>query len=815
MNYTTKQLADITNSKLIGNPFLIVKNISYDTRKIYAVQETAFIAINTTKNSGEKYIENAIEKGIKVIISENIISGLENVTWIIIKNSIEFLQNLAKYHLSKNSLKTIGITGSNGKTVIKEWLFQCLNEDFNIVKSPKSFNSQIGLPLSLLEIREENELGIFEVGISMPFEMEKQVDVFSPKIGILTNIGSAHSANFKSQDDLIHEKIKLFRNSEKIIYNGDNKLVKKRLIEVFSSKELVSFGLKASNDIHVSNDWENKNEPIKVKIFNEFLDLNIPVRNQANISNTLCIIALMKDLGFSNEKILEKISLLKPVEMRLESVLGERNNLVINDYFNLDLDSLVIAFQFIKEYQKDKKVLLLTDFLEGKDSKEGFYNKVASLTNQQNFNEIILIGEEITQFSELFSGEIYSFNSIQELIDSQVINKIENSLILLKGARKFAIEKIKTSLELQKHDTVLEVNLNAILHNIIIHQSLLNPKTKMMAMVKAFSYGLGGHEVAEFLQHHHIDYLGVAYADEGVNLRKKGITTPIVVMNPEQSSYPSIIDYGLEPEIYSFRVLDSFYNTFLEKGINKKYPVHIKLETGMHRLGFKEEEIDSLINKLKTLNVEVMSIFSHLSSADIKQEKEYTLKQIQTFKKISKKIISGIGYRPILHILNSSGIVNYPEYQFDMVRIGIGMVGVTSNPKIKKLLQNAVTFKSVISQISNVEIGESIGYSRKHTTEKNTKIATIPVGYADGIPRSVGNTVAKVGLKNQLFPVVGNICMDMMMIDIGDFEANEGDKVIIFNSNPSLEEFAEFCNTIPYEVLTSISSRVKRIYIKS
>lgn len=815
MNYTTKQIAEITNSKLIGEENLYVKNIAFDSRNIYSKQNTAFLAINTSKNSGEKYIFSAVEKGIKVIISENKIPDLDEITWILVENSVDFIQNLAKYHLQQYpGLQTIGITGSNGKTIVKEWLYQSLSEEFRTVKSPKSFNSQIGLPLSLLQINKNHELGIFEVGISKPSEMIKLEEIFSPKIGILTHVGSAHSANFKSEEELIDEKILLFKNSEVVIFNGDNELVFNKINKTYSSKKLISFGFKGHNNLFIKNNWRNKSEDILIRYFDEEFSFPANQRDEATLSNALAVIAVLKLFNFDNQRIIEKINHLKAVEMRLESVVGVRNNLIINDSFNLDLDSLVIAFQFIKEYNKPYKALILTDFVDKKDSEE-LYREVARLSNEQHFDKVFLIGDEISKFQKKFKSETYTFNNTNQLIVSQQLNQIEDSLILLKGARKFEIEKVKDHLELQKHDTVLEVNLNAILHNINVHKSLLKPETKMMAMVKAYSYGLGGYEIAEFLQHHHIDYLGVAYADEGVDLRKNGITTPIMVMNPEQHSYNIIIDYNLEPEIYSFRVLEMFYEQLKQKGFEGNYPIHIKLETGMHRLGFKEDELDELIQKLKTMNVKVKSIFSHLSSSDLPDENEYTLQQIGIFEKNSQKLIDGLGYKPIRHILNSSGITNYSEYQFDMVRIGIGMVGISSNPEIKKQLQSAVSFKTVVSQISNVKQGESVGYSRRFLADENTRIATIPVGYADGIPRLIGNKVGSVGINHQLVPIVGSVCMDMMMLNIKDLHVKEGDEVVIFNSKPTLEEFADYCGTIPYEVLTSISRRVKRIYVKN
>lgn len=815
MNYTTKELAQITGSQLIGAENLVVKSIEFDSRNIFFHANNSFVAINTSKNSGENYIKSAIEKGIKIIIAEHEIPEFEGITWIITPNCLVFLHTLAKYHLTQFSLKTIGITGSNGKTVVKEWLYQSVFNDFNTVKSPKSFNSQLGLPLSLLQINKKHELGIFEVGISKPGEMRVLEEIFSPEIGVLTHIGTAHSSNYKDEAELISEKLLLFKNSKTIIFNGDNAQVCQEIKTLYSSKKLISYGFKSENQVHIKSDRDDKTQKIIIKYFEEELEIPIQQRDEATLSNALCIIVLLKELGFSNEKIIEKINHLKSVEMRLESVNGLRNNIIINDSFNLDLDSLKIAFHFINEYNKPEKTLILTDFVEGRDP-TNLYKEVAQLTNQQNFSRVFLIGEAIGKFQKYFQTSTITFDTTKELIESQLLNQIENQLILLKGARKFAIENLKTYLELQKHDTVLEVNLNAILHNINIHRSLLKPKTKIMAMVKAFSYGLGGYEIAEFLQHHHIDYLGVAYADEGVDLRKNGISTPIMVMNPEQHSYNIIIDYNLEPEIYSFRVLDLFNEQLIQKGIQLKYPIHIKLETGMHRLGFKEEDLDLLLEKLSKMNVKVASIFSHLSSADDLTEENYTLSQINIFEKLSEKLISGLDYKPLRHILNSSGIVNYADYQFDMVRIGLGMIGISYNKEISKKLQNAVSFKTVISQISTLKSGDSVGYGRNFKSSENTKIATIPVGYADGIPRLIGKKVGKVGVQNELYPIVGNICMDMMMIDLGNNDQiMEGEEVVIFNSKPSLEEFAEYCKTIPYEVLTSISRRVKRIYVKN
>jgi len=814
MNFTAEDIAEITNAKIIGDKNILIRNIAFDSRIIYSTKNTAFIAINTSKNSGEKFIESAVDRGINVIISEHHHPQFENITWIIVENSVEFLQKLAKFHFENAHLKSVGITGSNGKTILKEWLYQCLWNEFPTVKSPKSFNSQIGLPLSLLQINNSHQLGIFEVGISKPNEMEKLENIFHPQIGLLTHIGTAHLANFQSEEELIDEKIKLFKHSDTVIYNGDNSLVDKKIKELYSGKKLISYGFKEYNQVYFKNNI-SKNEEVTVHYFDEEISFPVHQRDEATLTNALALVTVLKELGIENEKIVEKINALKAVEMRLEAIEGIKNNIVINDSFNLDLDSLKTALQFLNEYNKPKKSLVLTDIVGVNSNSKELYEEVSELVNEQKFDSVFLIGNEISKFSELFKAKTFTFINTQELIESKHLTEIENQIILLKGARKFEIERLKDLLELRKHDTVLEINLNAILHNINYHKSLLKPSTKMMAMVKANSYGLGSYEISEFLQHHHIDYLGVAFVDEGVELRKKGITVPIVVMNPEQHSYETVIAYNLEPEIYSFRVLELFYEAVQKSGYDKKYPIHIKLETGMHRLGFKGNELDQLSETLNSMNVKVQSIFSHLSSSDLPDEKEFTLHQLETFEKNSSYLIEKLGYTPIRHILNSSGITNYTNHQYDMVRIGIGMLGESPNSEIQKQLRSVVSFKTVISQISTVENGESVGYSRRFKTDHQTKIATIPVGYADGIPRLIGNQVGNVGIHKTFAPIVGSICMDMMMINVDHIpNVKEGDTVTVFNAKPSLKEFADYCKTITYEVLTSISPRVKRIYIK-
>lgn len=812
MKYTAKQIASLTGANVFGPDNHVVEHLAFDSRNIFTTHHVAFIALDTPRNSGHRYIQDAITKGIKTIICREQQVSNDEICWIVTDDTANFLRVLARKHLEAlPHLKTIGITGSNGKTIVKEWLHQCLYKDFATVKSPKSFNSQIGLPLSVLQSDQHHEIGIFEAGISEPGEMQILQQILQPKIGILTFIGTAHLSHFKDETELINEKIKLFSDADTIFYNGDKELTNNLLNNIYSNKELISFGLKPSNKYHVTR---STTADCLFVLGDEQIELRVEQQDDATLNNAIGVCAVLKHLGYSAHQISEKINELKSVEMRLESIEGQNKNLIINDSYNLDKDSLKIAFQFIKSYQKKNKILVLTDFIDVTNPDE-FYADIARLTNEQNFSKVFLIGEEIGRYHNVFKSETFTFNDTNELSENQIFNAIENSLILIKGARKFQTDRLKEVLQLQKHDTVLEVNLNALLHNINEHRRFLKPETKMMAMVKAFAYGTGGFEVAEFLQHHHIDYLGVAYADEGVELRKKGITVPIMVMNPEQHSYDAVIDYQLEPEIYSFRLLDMFCNRLMEKGVQEDFPVHIKLETGMHRLGFQQSDIQELIIQLKTKNVKVLSIFSHLSTADVPEEKDYALQQLEAFERMSSQLMAGLGYTPMRHILNSAGITYFPEYQYDMVRMGIGMYGTSYNPQVKSRLQSVVKFKTLISQISHIQPGDSVGYGRGFQSDKPAKIATLPVGYADGIRRLAGNGIGHVGIRGQLAPIVGRVCMDMMMVDVSGIEAKEGDEVVIFNGNPALEDFADYSQTIPYEVLTSISRRVKRIYIKN
>lgn len=813
MKYSASQLARIIDAQLIGNPDRIIKHVFYDSRNIVSPADGIFIAFKGVRD-GHTYMEDAYNKSVRFFIALHIPSMHPDATYLIVDDTVSALQKWARHHATSfPNLLTIGITGSNGKTILKEWLDQCLWDEFSIIKSPKSFNSQIGLPLSLLQITSKHNLGIFEVGISKPGEMDKQEDVLHPSIGVLTNVLAAHSEYFKDREEQIVEKIKLFKHSSAIIYPSDP-IISKIIQKTYPNKKLISFG-KENSDIQLLDiSLTGNTTELNVSIWREKRKYTIPFTDNASIQNVLCLVAVLSELGCKYDFIQEKIFHLQPVLMRLEQVSGINNCTIINDTFNSDYQSLEIALQFLFQQNKPKKVLVLSDIFQSRLPEAALYKKIADLVNSFPLHHVLLVGEKMHQYQSLFNAMLKSFLSTAEVIKFLESRSIKDAALLIKGARKFELEKVAQLLQVQSHDTILEVNLNSLLNNVNYFKSQLKPKTKIIAMVKAFSYGLGNFEIAEVLQYYHIDYLAVAYADEGIKLRDRGIYLPIMVMNPEISSYDRVIEYNLEPEIYSFRELDLFTQKLKEKNVSD-YPIHIKIDTGMHRLGFQPDEAQKLGDLLKdNIYVKVKSVFSHFAVSDVLEQEEFTRLQATRLKYSFDLLVKILGYRPLLHIANSNGILNYPEYQFDAVRLGIGMYGYIDNEKALKMLENVITLKTVISNIHNLKPGETVGYGRHYVVEKNSSIATLPIGYADGIRRIIGNGKGYVTIHGMKAPIIGNICMDMMMIDVTGIACKEGDPVIIIGENPSLKEYADWYQTIPYEVLTSISPRVKRIYYR-
>lgn len=814
-SYRIQELADILSAEIIGNPTGLVEEIYFDSRNIFQPNNGVFFDFDEFHQSSQ-HLSDAYEKGIRVFVTSKVEDAERNAVYLIVKSPREALQTWAIYHRKQFKLKVIGITGSNGKTIVKEWLNQLLWRDFSIIRSPKSYNSQIGVPLSVLRITAGRNLGIFEAGISQPNEMSRLEKIILPKIGVLTHIGSAHLENFSSKKELIQEKIKLFKDAESIVYGADDVLVKDLIQEKYPDKHLFSFGKSSGNSIQVlSISAESDGTTVKIRLDNESLSFKIPFKDQASIENILTTLTTILALRLDVKNYLSATFQLLPIEMRLEIKEAIRDSIVINDTFNSDLHSVKVALDVLAQQAFSHKSLVLTDILQSDLPVDRLYKQVAEWVNAYSIQDLILIGDTLPKYRDLFKADARTFRTTEAFFKTLSVQNVNNEAILLKGARSFELEKISAFLERKSHDTVLEINLQALVDNLKVFKSQLRPKTKMMAMIKANSYGAGSFEIAQTLEHYHIDYLGVAYADEGVELRKAGINAPILVMNPEQSSYGPIIDFKLEPEIYSLRVLKLFVERLKEKSMTHPYPIHLKINSGMNRLGFAQEDLDALMSYLKTeRKVRVQSIFTHLATADMPEEKAFALKQLASFDAAYELISSTLNIRPIKHALNSSGIFNFPDHQYDMVRLGIGMYGVSEEEFIQKQLKNVATFRTVISQIKTIEKGKSVSYGRRFIADKTTTIATIPVGYADGIRRAFGQGVGEMLVAGQRVPVVGTICMDMLMLDVSGVDCIEGDEVIIFGENPTINELAQKIDSIPYEILTSISSRVKRIYYR-
>jgi len=795
-----------------SNSKIEFEHVSIDSRSLQNGSATLFFCLRGQNNDAHIFIESLIKKGVQHFVVENIPESVKGKAhFCIVENTTIALQNLAKAYKNQFQIETIGITGSNGKTIVKEWLNFLLSPDYAVVRSPKSFNSQVGVPLSIFGINENHTLGIFEAGISLKGEMQHLAEIIQPNIGIFTHLGNAHQEGFTTVEEKIIEKCQLFSKTEILILEKNDWIEKHITIPIFTwsfedNKATVFIQSVLKNNLKTN---------LEIQFEKEVFTVSLPFTDAISIENAITCICTLLYLKVSISNIKERISKLYNIEIRLQAKKGINNCLLIDDSFSSDYQSLKIALDFLDQQKlHQKKTIILSDIFQSGLNLNELYSNVIKLLQQNNIAQIITIGETIGKYFQDVQNVI-SFANTQAFLQQFNTDSFKNETILIKGARSFNFDEIVVLLEEKNHETVLEINLDALTTNYNFYKQKLNQNTKIMVMVKAFGYGNGGYEIAKQLEHLKVGYLGVAFADEGIALRKAGITTPIMVLNPEISSYKAMIAYQLEPEMYSLSGITSFIELAKEKNLNG-YPIHLKIDTGMHRLGFEKSEVSELITLLQHNNfVKVTSIFSHLAASDNFDFKAFTLQQIEQFEAIATEISSTLQIQPIRHILNTSGIFNFPEYQFEMVRLGIGIYGVGNSEEEQISLENVSVLKSIISQIRTVNENESIGYSRKFVTDKEMRIATIPIGYADGIRRAWGNEKGYVLIHNQKATILGNICMDMLMVDVTSIPCEERDEVIIFGENPHVQEIASVCNTIPYEILTSISQRVKRIFYKN
>ncbi|MDD4108649.1 MAG: bifunctional UDP-N-acetylmuramoyl-tripeptide:D-alanyl-D-alanine ligase/alanine racemase [Prolixibacteraceae bacterium] len=794
-----------------------IDHVVTDSRSFFEPENSIFFAINGPGNNGHRFIADLLKKGMHAFVVSERDVIVPEVAFILVSNTTFALQRLAAYYRNAFSHPVIGITGSNGKTIIKEWLYELLSDEYSIVRSPKSYNSQIGVPLSLLLINNHFNLAIIEAGISQPGEMKNLAQIIKPDIGILTNIGDAHQENFISERQKTGEKLLLFSSAAKLIFRADNKETTSIINDFCKIKgiEKVSWTLNGNDSlIRFKKSANNGNTKIEAEINNAKFVFRIPFTDDSAVENACHCFAAIYAINNNPELFLSHFDQLPSISMRLEIKKGVNSSLLINDFYNSDLASLTIALTVLNQQAKKehlKKQVILSDIRQTGIPESDLYRQVNQLLEQSGIDEITGIGRAISSCSKLFSQKKSFYRDTEDFIKKINKNNFAGSALLIKGAREFKFERISDLLQQKYHQTVLEINMNALVHNLNIFRKNLLPSTKIMVMVKAFSYGTGDVEIAKLLQYQNVDYLAVAVADEGIELREAGIQTPLIVMNPEESAFQKMIDYFLEPDIYSTSLLMQFEKSVAMNGLHN-YPVHLKIDTGMNRLGLKsDEEIEEVLNLFLHQNrLKLKSVFSHLAASDDPAFDAFTLQQAERFEKVADKIRKTIPYKTDRHLLNSAGIERFPEKQFEMVRLGIGLYGisVTGLP-----LESISTLKSTVSQVKRVKNNETVGYGRKGIISEEREIAVVPVGYADGLVRRLGNGKGVAFINGKRVPVIGNICMDMVMLDITGVSVKPGDHVEFFGPNIKVSEVAKKAETIPYEILSGISQRVKRVYL--
>ena len=843
MTYTIEKVTTLIGARRYGETEATIGWLLTDSRSLCFPEQTLFFALRTKRNDGHKYIDELYRRGVRNFVVESLPPSQGGGDWkalfpdanfLKVPSPLAALQRLAERHRDEFSIPVVGITGSNGKTWVKEWLYQLLMPSQKITRSPKSYNSQIGVPLSVWLLNENSKIALFEAGISEPGEMLSLHDIIQPTIGVLTSLGVAHQENFRSMDEKCMEKLQLFRDTKVVIYPSDDDIVSRCMRRSDFSGERIGWSRFDQNAaFFVKNVSVDKSDPASLKSHVTYIykgtrgDYEIPFIDEASVENSITCAATALCLGLTPDDIAARMPRLEPIAMRLEVKEGQRGLTLINDSYNSDIQSLDIALDFMQRRPDTagrRRTLVLSDIYQSGEVKADLYDQVSELMVKRGIDRFVGIGNDLSsQADRIAIGQKWFFPDVDHFLQSGIFRSMHDEVVLLKGARSFGFERISELLEQKIHETILEVDLNAVVDNLNHFRSFLKPETKMVCMIKADAYGAGAVEIAKTLQDHRVDYLAVAVADEGVELRKAGITQNIIVMNPEMNSFQTLFDYDLEPEVYSFRLLDALIKAARHQGITG-WPVHIKLDTGMHRLGFGvspvpspegeggvQTDVDRLIDTLKHQSAVIpRSVFSPFVGSDSDDFDNFSRLQFERFDKASRQLQAAFSHRILRHIDNSAGIEHFPERQLDMVRLGIGLYGV--DPRTNGALSTVSTLKTTILQLRHVPKEETVGYSRKGVLTRDSIIAAIPIGYADGLNRRLGNRHCYCLVNGQKAEYVGNICMDVALIDVTDIPCQEGDTVEIFGKNLPVTVLSDVLETIPYEVLTGVSNRVKRVY---
>ena len=825
MNYTIEKITTLIGARRIGTADAKIGWLLTDSRSLCFPEETLFFALKSARNDGHRYIEDLYRRGVRNFVVESnspfsiFNSQFEDANFLVVPSPLEALQRLAERHRDEFDCPIVGITGSNGKTMVKEWLYQLLSPQMTVTRSPKSYNSQIGVPLSIWLLSDQTQVGLFEAGISEPGEMDALHDIIQPTIGVLTSLGAAHQENFRSLEEKCMEKLQLFKGAKVIAYNSDDDIVSRCIRRSGYQGEKIGWSREnISAPLYIERVTSQASSTSVSYIYKGSRGCyQLPFYDEASLQCSFACAAIALYLGVAPDQLAERMMTLEPVAMRLEVKEGQRGCTLINDSYNSDINSLGIALDFMSRRVNDQRsrTLVLSDIFQSGMPPTELYREVSSLCQKRDINKLIGIGPNITSQRAVFSvGEEYFFATTDDFLHSDVFRNLHDEVVLIKGARPFGFDRITERLEQKVHETILEVNLNALVDNLNYYRSFMKPETKLVCMVKADAYGAGAVEVAKTLQDHRVDYLAVAVADEGVTLRRNGITQNIMIMNPEMTAFKTMFDYDLEPEVYSFRLMDALIQAAEKQGITG-WPVHIKLDTGMHRLGFDpKKDMDELIHRLQHQNAIIpRSVFSHFVGSDSVDFDRFSAEQFSKFDEASAKLQAAFSHKILRHICNSAGIVHFPERHLDMCRLGLGLYGYDPMGKDAPL-RPVSTLKTTILQLRRVPKEETVGYSRKGILKRDSLIAAIPIGYADGLSRHLGRGAGYCLVNGQKAPYVGNICMDVAMIDVTDIPCHEGDSVEIFGDHLPVDVLSSVLDTIPYEVLTAVSGRVKKVYFQ-
>ena len=818
--YTIEKITTLIGARRVGESEAQIGWLLTDSRSLCFPEATLFFALSSARNDGHRYVGDLYRRGVRNFVVSHLpqsINDYPDANFLVVMSPLEALQRLAERHRDEFDIPIVGLTGSNGKTMVKEWLYQLLSPSMVVTRSPRSYNSQIGVPLSVWLLDTQSEVALFEAGISQPGEMAALRDIIQPTIGVFTSLGDAHQENFRSLEEKCMEKLQLMLHAATVVYDTDDQVVGRCLRKSGYAGEKLGWSLTDPRAAFFVERQESDANGVTVTY--RFRDAagsyHLPFIDEASVKCSYACAVVALHLGIDAEQLDERMRLLEPVAMRLEVKEGQRGCTLINDSYNSDVNALDIALDFMARRPDSKgrrHTLILSDICQSGDNPEALYHKVSELAVKRGVDQLIGVGQTISsQAAAIEVKEKYFFNDVTQLIGSKVFASLHDEVILIKGARPFGFDQLTELLEQKVHETILEVNLGAVVENLNYYRSFLKPTTKMVCMVKADAYGAGAVEVAKTLQDHRVDYLAVAVADEGVTLRKAGITSNIIIMNPEMTAFKTMFDYDLEPEVYNFRLLEALVKAAEKQGITG-WPIHVKLDTGMHRLGFDpEKDIDSLVHRLKHQTALIpRSVFSHFVGADSDDFDEFSAKQFECFERGSKALQAAFDHKILRHIDNSAGILHFPERQLDMCRLGIGLYGIDSRDN--HILHTVSTLKTTILQLREVKKEDTVGYSRKGTLQRDSRIAAIPIGYADGLNRHLGNGHCYCLVNGKKAPYVGNICMDVAMIDVTDIPCQEGDMVEIFGEQLPVTVLSDALDTIPYEVLTGLSSRVKKIY---